>query len=114
MAITDLGHLYLTRGKRIHEALGLIEKAVSIDPRNPAYLDSLGLAHFKLGDLDKAERYLRRSLKYDISSVSAYELLGDVLLKKGKETEAQAYWKKALTVATSSNDVTRIRQKIEQ
>lgn len=114
MALNDLGHLYLTRGTRFREALGLIERAVSIDPRNPDYLDSLGLAHFKLGDLDKAERYLRRSLKYNISSVSAYELLGDVFLRKGKETEAHAYWMKALTVATSNNDVIRIREKIGQ
>lgn len=112
MALNNLGFLYLRRDKNYAEALDLIEKAVRIDPRNPEYLDSLGLAHLKLGNLDKAEIYLRRAIRYDADPVTAYERLGDVLLKKGNEGEAQSLWKKALSAATKATDVERIEKKI--
>ncbi|NNE65255.1 MAG: tetratricopeptide repeat protein [Pyrinomonadaceae bacterium] len=112
MALNDLGSLYLRKDTDYSRALDLIERAASIDPRNPVYLNSLGLAHFKLGNLDKAETYLRRSLRYDLSSVTAYERLGDVLLKQGNKVEAQNLWKKALTIAIKGTDVSRIEKKI--
>ena len=40
------------RGIKLDEALGLIKKAVDLDPANGAYLDSLGWAYFKLGKYD--------------------------------------------------------------
>ncbi len=114
MALNDLGYLYLKKGSNFQEALTLIEKAVNIDPRNPEYLDSLGLAHYKLGNLEQAERYLRKALRYDISSPTAYERLGDVLQKKGNETEAHVLWKKALTFVTNTADAKRIEDKMDK
>ena len=37
-------------GVKLDEALGLIKKAVDLDPTNGAYLDSLGWAYFRLAN----------------------------------------------------------------
>ncbi len=114
MALNDLGYLYLKSGREYRKALSLIQKAVRMDPRNPDYLDSLGFAYMKLGDLDKAEEILRKALRYDISSAMAYEHLGDVLREKGRAGEALTIWKKALTFVTNSEDAARLENKINK
>ena len=72
------------RGLRLREALGYIEKADRLKPRDPYILDSLGWVHFKLGDLELAERYLKQSigLRYDPETAAhlaqAYAKAGDL------------------------------------
>jgi Flp pilus assembly protein TadD len=44
------------------KGLMLCKKAVDRKPQNPAYLDSLGWAHYKNGDLPEARTWLRRAL----------------------------------------------------
>ncbi len=43
---------------KLDEAISLIQRAVSQDPTNGAYLDSLGWAYFRQDKLDLAEEYL--------------------------------------------------------
>ncbi|GHV23554.1 hypothetical protein FACS189494_11590 [Spirochaetia bacterium] len=42
--------------------LELCKKAVEKKPQNAAYLDSLGWAYFKSGEVSDARNYLRRAL----------------------------------------------------
>ncbi|HOV38070.1 MAG TPA: tetratricopeptide repeat protein [Spirochaetales bacterium] len=62
-AMNSLGYILAEQDKRLATALSLCERAVSKDPKNPAYLDSLGWAHFKLGNSKDARLYLRRALE---------------------------------------------------
>jgi len=73
--------------------LELIARAVSLDPENSAYLDSLGWVHFRLGDLPEAERWLRRAadLGGNLGDGTIYCHLGEVLLAGGDRTEARRY-----------------------
>ena len=47
----------------IMRGLRLCRKAVDARPQNPAYLDSLGWAYYKSGDLIEARTWLRRALE---------------------------------------------------
>src|SRR5215475_3407542 len=48
------GYMLADRGIRLEEALGLIQRAVLLEPHNGAYLDSLGWVYFKMKKLDDA------------------------------------------------------------
>jgi len=49
-------------GQRLDEAVGLLQRAVALEPDNGAFLDSLGWACFRLGRLDEAWDYMQRAL----------------------------------------------------
>ena len=112
IALNNLGYFFLERGVKFEEALELIKVAVSVDPTNPSYLDSLGWAYFKLGNLNEAEKHLRSALRYDPASATINEHLGDVLLKSGKLDQAKLSWERSMVLATSPEDISRIRAKI--
>jgi tetratricopeptide (TPR) repeat protein len=51
-----LGYMNADRGVKVDEAMKLIERAVNLDLENGAYLDSLGWAHYRLDQVERAER----------------------------------------------------------
>ena len=57
-ALNYLGYMLADRGVKLDEALGMIKKAVDLDPSNGAYLDSLGWAYFRLGKYESGGREL--------------------------------------------------------
>jgi tetratricopeptide (TPR) repeat protein len=92
-AANYLGYMWADREVHLEEALELIARAVSLDPGNSAYLDSLGWVHFRLGDLAEAERWLRRAVDLggNLGDGTIYCHLGEVLLVGGDRTEARRY-----------------------
>ena len=94
-ALNALGYTLTDRTNRHKEALALITKALKIRPNDPFYLDSLGWVYFRLGDLDKAEKYLRQaiSIRPDAEFMAH---LGEVLWHQDKKSEAKAIWQKGL------------------
>lgn len=61
-ALNGLGYVLADTEKDIRKALVFCKKAVEKKPQNPAYLDSLGWAYFKNGELLEARTWLRRAL----------------------------------------------------
>ena len=61
-AMNSMGYILADTGKDIMRALRLCRKAVDNKPQNPAYLDSLGWAYYKSGELLEARTWLRRAL----------------------------------------------------
>ena len=49
------GYMLADRGVRIPEATDLVKRALTEDPDNAAYLDSLGWAYYKQDRLAEAE-----------------------------------------------------------
>ncbi|MFJ4141207.1 tetratricopeptide repeat protein [Pseudomonas sp. NPDC089734] len=95
MALNALGYTLSDRTTRYAEAKELIEKAHSLNPEDPAVLDSLGWVNYRLGNLDEAERLLRLALeRFPDHEVAAH--LGEVLWAKGEQREARKVWEKAL------------------
>jgi Flp pilus assembly protein TadD len=95
-AANYLGYSWADRGENLDEALNLITRAVAIEPENPAYLDSLGWVHYRLGDLDQAEYWLRRAVGFGDGDGTILAHLGEVLLEQGDVDEARLLLQRAL------------------
>ena len=113
IALNNLGYFLLERNLKLEEALKMIQEAVSVDPTNPSYLDSLGWAYFKLGKLSEAEKYLKEAARHDALSSTITEHLGDVYQKQGRTEDARRQWRKALELASERSDLERIRVKLK-
>lgn len=95
MALNALGYTLADRTTRYSEARDLIQKAHSLNPDDPAILDSLGWVNYRLGNLSEAESYLRKALeRFPDHEVAAH--LGEVLWAQGKQSEARKVWATAL------------------
>jgi tetratricopeptide (TPR) repeat protein len=62
-AMNCLGYILADTNMDVMRGLRLCRKAVDRKPQNPAYLDSLGWAYFKSGELLEARTWLRRALE---------------------------------------------------
>jgi tetratricopeptide (TPR) repeat protein len=62
-AMNSLGYILADTDMDVLRGLRLCRKAVDKRPQNPAYLDSLGWAYFKSGELLEARTWLRRALE---------------------------------------------------
>jgi tetratricopeptide (TPR) repeat protein len=62
-AINGLGYVLVDSGIDVKRGLELCRKAVQTKPQNAFYLDSLGWAYYKSGDLNEARTALRRALE---------------------------------------------------
>ena len=61
-ALNGLGYILVDNDFDLIRGLRCCKKAVDIKPQNPAYLDSLGWAYYKNGELLEARTWLRRAL----------------------------------------------------
>ncbi|MCX7949309.1 MAG: tetratricopeptide repeat protein [Treponemataceae bacterium] len=61
-ALNGLGYVLADTEKDVRRALILCKRAVDKKPHNPAYLDSLGWAHFKNGNIPESKIWIRRAL----------------------------------------------------
>lgn len=86
-AANYLGYLWADRNVRLDDALDLITIAVTAEPDNPAYLDSLGWVHYRRGSLAEAEHWLRRAVALNDDDGTLLAHLGEVLVKSGQVDE---------------------------
>ncbi len=96
ITLNYLGYMNADRGVELEESLGFIKAAVSLEPTNGAYLDSLGWAYFKLGKYDQAEETLNKASLHMSSDPTVQDHLGDLYQKTGRLKLAAAHWERAL------------------
>ncbi|MGB6482828.1 MAG: tetratricopeptide repeat protein [Candidatus Acidiferrales bacterium] len=97
MVLNDYGYMLVDRGVRLDEAISMIHSAVNQEPTNGSYLDSLGWAYFKQGNLPAAQQYLQQAISHDSSDPTILGHLGDVYAKMGQPDRAEQIWEKALS-----------------
>jgi tetratricopeptide (TPR) repeat protein len=91
-----LGYMNADRGVKLEESLNYIKQALTFEPNNSAYLDSLGWAYFKLGKYDLAEENLTKASIHMGSDATVQEHLGDLYQKTGRLKLAAAHWERAV------------------
>ena len=90
------GYMLADRGVRLEEATAMIKQAVTQEPSNGAYLDSLGWAYYKQNKLTEAEESLRKAADRQKHDPTILAHLGDVYAKLGQSDQAAIYWERAL------------------
>jgi tetratricopeptide (TPR) repeat protein len=111
-ALNQLGYTLADRTDRHEEALALLERAIAADPEDPAIIDSLAWAQFKLGRYEEALANLERAYAvFPDAEVAAH--LGEVLWMMGRRNEAERVWENALRERPDStillNTIERLR-----
>ena len=94
-ALNHLGYMLADQTNRFEEALALIERAIAVSPDDPAIIDSLAWAQYKLGRYEDALANLKRAFAvFPDHEVASH--LGEVLWKLGERKEAARVWEDAL------------------
>jgi len=115
----DLGYLYADQGKNLERAEGMIRKAVSSDPENGAYLDSLGWVLFKREKFDEALPYLEKAVKNSqgAGDETLWEHLADLQDRLKQPAKALETLRKSLELAEKATHpdpklIERVKEKI--
>ncbi|MFL1483767.1 tetratricopeptide repeat protein [Marinobacter sp. LN3S78] len=94
-ALNALGYVLTVHTERLSEARSHIEKALALEPQNPAILDSMGWVLFRQGDTEGALEYLRRAYEiYPDPEIAAH--YGEVLWQTDQKAQARVIWERAL------------------
>lgn len=102
-ALNYLGYSYADRGIRIDQAISLTKQAVALKPDNGYYVDSLGWAFFKSGQLTEALVELKRAATLVGDDPVIYEHLGDIYAKQQRLSDAREAWLHALELDPSNH-----------
>jgi len=98
-ALNYLGYMWAEHGWHLAKARDLIEKAVKLEPKNAAYLDSLGWVLFKSDQPKEALEYLLQAVESSAEpDATLYEHLGDIYAALNQPDKAREAWQKSLTV----------------
>lgn len=111
----DVAYSWIDRGVRLDEAEQMIRYAVAHQPRQSAYLDTLGWLLYKQGKWEDARTWLLRASRTEFGQDPViYDHLGDTCYRLGKTEDAVEYWETAVRLAPegddSNLDVVRTRQ----
>ena len=107
-----LAYMWADRGENLDRAEQMLLLAVGLEPRNGAYLDSLGWVYFRQNKLDLAERYLRDAARILPRDATVQEHLGDVYARRGDYPRALEQYRNALKLDPDAQAVAQLHTKI--
>ena len=110
-ALNYLGYMWAERGENLARALELVQRAVALEPGNGAYIDSLGWAHFQLGEFHRAREHLERAADLLPDDPTIWEHLADVYAALGEVEKARESYRRAL--AATDGDSAALRRKLD-
>jgi len=84
-----LGYMWVDHDMQLSRAEELIERAVELEPENPAFLDSMGWLWYKKGHLEKAEHWLQQSVEKGGRHPEIFVHLARVQIERGRTAEAE-------------------------
>jgi tetratricopeptide (TPR) repeat protein len=112
-AMNSLSYMLAEHNVRLPEAVDLAQRAVKIEPGNPAYLDTLGWALFKQGKTDEAADPMAKAAAALTGNSVIQDHHGDVLAKRGRSADAITAWERALAGDGEQIDRAGIEKKIK-
>ncbi|KAA3610158.1 MAG: tetratricopeptide repeat protein [Calditrichaeota bacterium] len=98
LLLNNFAYSLSERDQRLQEAFEMSQKAISIEPDNGAYLDTIGWILYKLGKYDEAKDYILKSISLRPKSAVVLDHLGDVYYKLDDIANAKKYWKMSIEV----------------
>jgi tetratricopeptide (TPR) repeat protein len=113
LVLNYLGYSWIDRGQNLHRGLKMIEKAVELRPEDGYIVDSLGWAHYRLGDYGSAVQYLEKALELVPEDPTINDHLGDAYWQSGRSVEARYQWRRALQFGPDQDEVKPIEAKLD-
>ncbi|HID95775.1 MAG TPA: tetratricopeptide repeat protein [Candidatus Latescibacteria bacterium] len=109
-ALNYLGYILADQGIRLDESVEMLKKAVAIEPKNGAFLDSLGWAYYRVGKLHEAEKWLTKALRFEKENAVIFDHLGDVYYALDKLEKAKLQWEESLRLQP---DNLKVKEKLD-
>ena len=100
-----LAYSWLERNYKIDTSITMLEKAHKQKKNNPYILDSVGWAYYLVGDLVKAEQFLRKAIKIMPNDPIVNDHYGDILWKMNRKTQAKYFWQSVLNFENTEDDM---------
>lgn len=112
LVLNYLGYSWIDQGINLEKGKELIERAVSQRPSDGFIVDSLGWAHYLLGDYEAAAAELERAVELAPADPTINEHLGDALWQVGRRNEARFQWQRALSLEPEPDVAEAIEKKL--
>ena len=109
-----LGFGWVERGENVQQGLSLIRKAAASRPDQGYIVDSLGWAHFRLGQYAEAVTQLERATELSPADAEIVDHLGDAYWRAGRESEARYQWIAALRLKPGPEREQSLRSKLDK
>ncbi len=113
LVLNYLGYSWIDRGENLESGLKMIEKAVELRPEDGYIVDSLGWAHYRMGDYDGAVKSLEKATELVPEDPTINDHLGDAYWQTGRLVEARYQWRRALQFGPQETEVKTIEAKLE-
>jgi tetratricopeptide (TPR) repeat protein len=113
MVLNYLGYSWVDQGLNLDEAFKMLRRAVELRPEDGYIVDSLGWAHFKLGQYDEAAETLEKAISLKPADPVLNDHLGDAYWRVNRRVEAHFQWNHARDMGADSKDLPAILKKIE-
>jgi tetratricopeptide (TPR) repeat protein len=108
-----LGYMLIDFDIDVGRGIRYVKKALQFEPKNPAFLDSLGWGYFKQEKFEEALGLLQAAAKVLTDDPTIFEHLGDVYAALGKSHDARDSYEKSLSTLKDDEKAEEIRQKIQ-
>ncbi len=103
-ALNNLAYLYTELKINNEKALSMAKTANQLEPNNASYLDTLGWAYYRNGDIDNAMIYLQKANVLVPAQGEILLHIGRVYLEKNDFDKALTYVKEAFKTSPDLND----------
>jgi tetratricopeptide (TPR) repeat protein len=113
LVLNYLGYSWIDKGENLNDALGMIRRAVDLNPDDGYIVDSLGWAYFRLHDFNNATQYLERAIELLPEDPTINDHLGDAYWRTGRVPEARYQWRRALQFQPEADEVKTIQAKLD-
>src|ERR1700727_425695 len=113
LVLNYLGYSWVDQGLNLEEAFKMLRKAVELRPSDGYIVDSLGWAHYKLGQYDKATETLEKAINLKPADPILNDHLGDAYWRVNRRIEAHFQWNHARDMGPDPEDLPAILKKIE-
>lgn len=113
LVLNYLGYSWVEQGRHLDRALAMIEKAVSLRPDDGYIVDSLGWAHYRLGNFAQAIVHLEQAVELQPGDPTINDHLGDAYWQVGRQREARFQWRAALALDPEPDLRAEIEQKLK-
>ncbi len=114
LVLNYLGYSWVEKREHLDQALKMIERAVELRPNDGYIVDSLGWAHFQLGDYPQATQLLERAIELLPEDPTINDHLGDAYWRSGRLAEARYQWRRALQFQPEADEVKTIDAKLDK